>query len=129
MGKLQANDKRGHKADLRAASSTDSSLARMPPILLKAGIWIPYFSSSFLILLISSSERTTEKKKSKEGARGEGGKETLFLKKIEPFSNNLLESFTPQYRGGDPGRHKQDRSVWWPLGSPGRWVSACGKCS
>lgn len=38
-----------------AASSTDSSLARMPPILLKAGIWMPYFSSSFLMLLISSS--------------------------------------------------------------------------
>lgn len=41
---------------LHAASSTDSSFARIPPILLKAGIWIPYFSSSSLILLISSSE-------------------------------------------------------------------------
>lgn len=27
----------------------------MPPILLKVGIWMPYFSSSFLMLLISSS--------------------------------------------------------------------------
>lgn len=42
---------------LRAASSTESSLARIPPILLKAGIWIPYFSSSLFMLLISSSGR------------------------------------------------------------------------
>lgn len=74
MGKLQANDKRGHKANLRAASSTDSSLARMPPILLKAGIWIPYFSSSFLILLISSSERTTEKKNQRKAPEVNAGK-------------------------------------------------------
>lgn len=40
-----------------AASSTESSLARIPPILLKAGIWMPYFSSSLLMLLISSSGR------------------------------------------------------------------------
>lgn len=43
---------------LPAASSTDSSLARIPPILLKAGIWIPYLSSSSFILLISSSEQS-----------------------------------------------------------------------
>ena len=33
-----------------------TSLAKIPPILLKAGICIPYFSSSFLIALISSSK-------------------------------------------------------------------------
>lgn len=38
-----------------AASSTESSFARIPPILLKAGIWMPYFSSSIFMLLISSS--------------------------------------------------------------------------
>lgn len=38
-----------------AASSTESSFARIPPILLKAGIWMPYFSSSLFMLLISSS--------------------------------------------------------------------------
>lgn len=46
--------------DSQAASSTDSSLARIPPILLKAGIWMPYLSSSLLMWLISSSG---EKKK------------------------------------------------------------------
>lgn len=40
---------------LQAASSTDNSLARIPPILLKDGICMPYFSSSFRMLLISSS--------------------------------------------------------------------------
>lgn len=49
------------KWNLRAASSTESSFARIPPILLKAGIWIPYFSSSSLILLISSSETYIKK--------------------------------------------------------------------
>lgn len=38
-----------------AASSTESSLAKMPPILLKAGSCSPYFSSSRFMLLISSS--------------------------------------------------------------------------
>lgn len=43
------------RAHLHAASSTESSLARMPPILLNDGICIPYFSNSFRMLLISSS--------------------------------------------------------------------------
>lgn len=38
-----------------AASSTESSLAKMPPILLKAGSCSPYFSSSCFMWLISSS--------------------------------------------------------------------------
>lgn len=46
--------------DSQAASSTDSSLARIPPILLKDGICIPYLSSSFLILLISSSGKNQQ---------------------------------------------------------------------
>ncbi|KAG7218836.1 hypothetical protein INR49_019678 [Caranx melampygus] len=45
---------------LPAASSTDSSLARIPPILLNAGIWIPYLSSSTFMLVISSSAHTAE---------------------------------------------------------------------
>lgn len=66
VGKSQVNSKLWFYS--QAASSTDSSLARIPPILLKDGICIPYFSSSFLILLISSSEKeqqqqqTTSKK-------------------------------------------------------------------
>lgn len=43
---------------LPAASSTDSSLASIPPILLNAGRWIPYLSNSNFMLLISSSENT-----------------------------------------------------------------------
>ena len=37
-----------------------TSLSKIPPILLKAGIWIPYFSSSFLMALICSSENKNE---------------------------------------------------------------------
>lgn len=37
-----------------------TSLSKIPPILLKAGIWIPYFSSSFLMALICSSENRKE---------------------------------------------------------------------
>lgn len=89
-GKLQANGKHGCEASLRAASSTDSSLARMPPILLKAGICIPYFSSSFLILLISSSERITENKSQRRPPHRQRQKgETLFLRKVDSFPNNL----------------------------------------
>ena len=36
-----------------------TSFARMPPILLKVGIWMPYLSSSLRIALISSSEIDT----------------------------------------------------------------------
>lgn len=42
----------------QAASSTDSSFAKIPPILLNAGIWMLYFSNSIFMLLISSSEKT-----------------------------------------------------------------------
>lgn len=52
-----------------AASSTDSSLARIPPILLKAGIWMPYFSSSIFMLLISSSARGRSRRKNINGLR------------------------------------------------------------
>lgn len=38
-------------------SYLDTSFARIPPILLKAGIWIPYFSSSCFMALISSSNK------------------------------------------------------------------------
>lgn len=41
-------------------------MARIPPILLKAGIWMPYFSSSLFMLLISSSEREREREKTKQ---------------------------------------------------------------
>jgi len=47
---------------LHAASSTDNSLARIPPILLKDGICMPYFSSSLLMLLISSSVQVQKKR-------------------------------------------------------------------
>lgn len=88
LGRLQASGKHGYEVSLRAASSTDSSLARMPPILLKAGIWIPYFSSSFLMLLISSSERITENKNQKKPPRSVGRKGTLFLKKGPIFKQS-----------------------------------------
>lgn len=52
---LPSRHRQSHSS--HAASSTDSSLARMPPILLKAGIWMPYFSNSLFMLLISSSVR------------------------------------------------------------------------
>lgn len=59
-----------------AASSTDSSLARIPPILLKAGIWIPYFASSFFMLLISSSVGDgTEQKQHIQGPRWKNRKQ------------------------------------------------------
>lgn len=60
---------------LHAASSTESSLARIPPILLKAGIWIPYFSSSLFMLLISSSGREkTEQMEQIHGSQRRGKK-------------------------------------------------------
>lgn len=68
-----------HEFFLHAASSTESSLARIPPILLKAGIWIPYFSSSLFMLLISSSgtDKTVKREKIhvvrfKKGEKGRG---------------------------------------------------------
>ena len=40
-----------------------TSLAKIPPILLKAGICIPYFSNSLLMALISSSRKEKRLKK------------------------------------------------------------------
>lgn len=45
----------GQSPVLPAASSAENSLARMPPILLKAGNWRPYLASSEAMLLSSSA--------------------------------------------------------------------------
>lgn len=90
-----------------AASSTESSFARIPPILLKAGIWMPYFSSSIFMLLISSSAgedraEGTDQKQERAGFKEARDVERSWL----VFNNQITDSRTESQAGSRVSQEK-----------------------